>query len=94
MAALSGAKFEKAWIERLLAVSELSAAAYELGAQANDATIRSFAEKMLPIAQARLQMANRLGGRSVGAKPAPASRDPAEPQPIPHPIAPPAPAKP
>ena len=87
--AQSGAKFEKAWIERLIAVSELGAAAYELGAESGDAAIRSFAEKMLPIALARVQMANRLGGRSVAAKPAES-----EPRTIPPLVAPPAPAKP
>src|SRR5260221_271636 len=68
LAALSGAKFDKAWIERLMTVSESSAAAYEAGAKSQDADIRSVAEKMLPVAKARLQVANRLGGRSVASK--------------------------
>ena len=88
LAALSGVKFEKAWIETLIAISELGATAYEVGAKSEDAAIRSFAEKMLPIAQARLQMANRLGGRAVAAKPVPAASDDGRPQPIPPPIVP------
>ncbi len=88
LAALSGVKFEKAWIETLIAISELGATAYEVGAKSEDAAIRSFAEKMLPIAQARLQMANRLGGHSVAAKPVPPTADDGAPQPIPPPIAP------
>ena len=98
---LSGGKFEKAWIERLIAVNEAGAAAYELGAKSGDDDIRSFAEKMLPVAKARLQMANRLGGRSVAAAPAapvapqPTAAPPSEaPQPIPPPLNPAAPAKP
>ena len=82
IAPLSGAKFEKAWIERLIAVTELGATAYEMGAKSDDAAIRSFAEKMLPIAQARLHLASRLGGRSVAAKPAesePRATPPAKP---------------
>jgi predicted outer membrane protein len=97
---LSGGKFEKAWIERLIAVSEAAAAAYELGAKSDDGEIRSFAEKLLPVAKARLQMANRLGGRSVGAASPPPVPPPqtAQPpndarQPIPPPISPSAPAK-
>lgn len=86
---LTGAKFEKLWIERLMAVNELSVTSYEVGARSTDAEIRSFAEKMLPVAQARLQMAYRLGGRSLPAKAAPAS-SPAggRPQPIAPPITP------
>lgn len=87
-AALSGAKFEKAWIERLIAVSESGVAAYVAGAKSGDAAIRSFAEKMLPIAQARLQLASRLGGHSVAPKPSDS-----EPRPTSPPIATPAPAK-
>jgi predicted outer membrane protein len=71
LSALSGGKFEKAWIERLISVNEAGVAAYEVGSKSSDADIRSFAEKMLPVAQARLQMANRLGGRSTPVKPAP-----------------------
>jgi predicted outer membrane protein len=67
LSALTGGKFEKAWVDRLIAVSEASAAAYEIGAKSQDADIRSFAEQMLPVAKARLQMANRLGGRSAAA---------------------------
>ena len=103
LAALSGGKFEKAWIERLITVNEADASAYEIGAKSDDADIRSFADKMLPVAKARLQMANRLGGRSVATKPAapPAPDPPAPPtseQPVPRsippPIAPPAPPRP
>lgn len=89
---LSGAKFEKAWIERLMAVNESAVTAYELGAKAEDVEIRSFAEKMLPVAQARLQMANRLGGRSIapkaGSSSAPDASTPNRPQPIAPPIEP------
>lgn len=94
---LTGAKFEKAWIERLMQVNESAVTAYELGAKLDDADIRSLAEKMLPVAQARLQMANRLGGRSVAPKPeqtpqpaanvSPAAPD-ATPRAIPPPIVP------
>jgi predicted outer membrane protein len=76
MAALSGGKFEKAWVERLISINEAGVAAYEIGAKSDDPDIRSFAEKMLPVAQARLHLANRLGGRSVGNKPgSPADAD-------------------
>ncbi|HYR58223.1 MAG TPA: DUF4142 domain-containing protein [Chthoniobacteraceae bacterium] len=88
LAALSGPKFDKAWIERLIAVSEESAAAYEAGAKSQDAEIRSFAEKMLPVANARLQVANRLGGRSVATK---AATPAANPKPSAKPAAPEAP---
>lgn len=100
LGALSGPKFDKAWIERLIGVNESSAVAYAAGAKSADADVRSFAEKMLPVARARLQMAQRLGGRPVAPSPAPASaaprplaadRDVA--RPIPPPVATPAPAK-
>jgi predicted outer membrane protein len=71
---LEGAKFEKAWVERLISVSEEGVQAYESGAKTTDADIRSFGEKLLPIARVRLQLANRLGGRSVA---------PAAPTPVP-----------
>ncbi|MGB8169195.1 MAG: DUF4142 domain-containing protein [Chthoniobacteraceae bacterium] len=94
MTPLSGVKFGKAWIERLISINEASVAAYALGAQSKDAEIRSFAELMSPVAQARLQMANRLGGRSTPAKDVPALpaavapneiRDDSTPRPIPPP---------
>jgi hypothetical protein len=102
LAALSGAKFEKAWIERLIAVNESGLAAYEGGAKAADPDVRSFAEKMWPVAKARLEMAQRLGGKSAQPPTAPApSAKPAPPvargggaQPIPPPIATPVPATP
>jgi predicted outer membrane protein len=103
---LAGAKFEKAWIERLIAVNETALAGYETGAQSSDADVRLFAEKMLPVAKARLQMANRLGGRSAppaataspGAKSAatparPTTEDQGAARTNPPPIATPAPAK-
>jgi predicted outer membrane protein len=89
LGALTGEKFEKAWVEKLIAINEAGAAAYEMGAKSSDADIRSFAEKMLPVAQARLQMANRLGGRSNAAKPAgPPAIEAAAPKPSPAPVAP------
>jgi len=65
LTSLTGAKFEKAWVERLIVVGEGSVQAYGIGAKANDPELKAFVEKMLPVAQARLQMANRLGGRSM-----------------------------
>ena len=86
LSALTGAKFEKAWIERLIEVSSASAAAYELGAGAQDPEIRNFAGKMLPVAKARLQVASRLGGLPVAPS---AGRA----RPIAPPVEPPAPSK-
>jgi|GEM_PF-2730639 len=71
LGALSGARFEKAWVERLIGAAGASVESYAIGAKSTDAEVKAFAEKMLPVADARLQMANRLGGRSVNA-PAPA----------------------
>lgn len=82
--ALSGAKFEKAWVEQLIASSERSVAAYEAVEKSDDADLRAFAEKMLPVAKARLQIANRVGGRSVSSAAAPPPAD--APRPIPPPI--------
>jgi predicted outer membrane protein len=75
---LSGAKFEKAWIERIITVNQTAFDAYGNGAKSSDADVRSFSEKMLPVAKARLEMASRLGGRPVPAN-APAAPAPAKP---------------
>lgn len=103
---LEGPRFEKAWVERFIAVSEESVQSYEAAAKATDADIRAVGTKLLPVAGLRLQLANRLGGRSV-APPAPtpapvqAQPKPASPAPTkapgpssPAPIAPPTGGKP
>ncbi|MEA3208917.1 MAG: putative rane protein [Chthoniobacter sp.] len=59
---LSGPRFEKTWIDHLIAVSEAVVGAYEAGTHSSDADVKSFAEQMLPIAHAKLQVANRLAG--------------------------------
>jgi predicted outer membrane protein len=64
-APLWGAKFDKNWIERLVTVNTNAVAAYEGGAQAEDGEIKGFAEKMLPVVKAKLQLANRLAGVST-----------------------------
>lgn len=91
LAALSGAKFEKAWVEQLIATSEASVAAYESVLKSDDAELRGFAEKMLPVAQARLQIAYRLGGRAVPVKSGSSSKEGDAPRPIPPPVPSPAP---
>lgn len=63
-AGLTGPKFDKKWIDRLVAVNAIAVTAYESGTQSADAEIKAFAEAMLPLAQAKLQIANRLAGRS------------------------------
>jgi predicted outer membrane protein len=64
---LEGVKFDKKWIERLVAVNSAAVTAYESGAQSADPEIKAFAAAMLPLAQAKLQIANRLAGKAPDA---------------------------
>ncbi len=73
LGSLTGAKFEKAWVDRLIQTAGSSVEAYEVGALSGDADLKAFVDKMLPVVRARLQMANRLGGRSVNSTSAPAA---------------------
>ena len=66
-AGLKGAKFDKKWAERLVAVNTVAVTAYESGTQSTDAELKAFAEAMLPLAQAKLQIASRLAGKTPGA---------------------------
>ena len=66
-AGLKGLKFDKKWIERLVAVNVIAVTAYETGTQSADIEIKAFADAMLPLAQAKLQIAHRLAGKTPAA---------------------------
>ena len=66
---LAGAKLEKAWVEHLVAANQQAVDAFQIGVQASDPDIRSFAEKLLPLEQSKLQVANRLAGNAALNKP-------------------------
>ena len=63
----SRVKFDEQWIERLVAVNTIAVTAYESGTQSADSEIKAFAEAMLPLAQAKLQIASRLAGKAPAA---------------------------
>lgn len=69
--ALTGPKFEKTWIDRLVQANRDALAAYEAAAKVEDADIKMFAEKMLPLVKTKLSVANRLAGHSPNATTSP-----------------------
>jgi predicted outer membrane protein len=79
IAKLNGPKFEKTVMEQIVAVSQELASIYEAGTRSRDPEIKSFAERMLPLAKDKLQLASRMSGRAARTDAAPGFRssDPA-----------------
>ncbi len=64
---LSGAEFDKAVMDKVVAASEQSFHAYEGAAQSTDKEIKSFAEQMLPLAREKVQLVEKMTGAGKGA---------------------------
>ena len=89
---LSGSGFDKACMDKIIATSKESVAAYEVAVESKDADIKSFSEQMLPISKEKLRLAEKMTG--AGAKAAKALfRTGAKPAGTPAPIIEPAPGK-
>lgn len=94
---LTGSNFDKACMDRIIAASKESVAAYESAVESKDGDIKSFSEQMLPISKEKLRLAEKMTGAGAkaakalfrtGANPADAPATPPAPQ-APPPGAPP-----
>jgi putative membrane protein len=96
---LTGSNFDKACMDKIIAASKDSVAAYEGAVASKDGDIKSFSEQMLPISKEKLRLAEKMTGAGAkaakalfrtGAKPAgtPPAAAPVPPTPIAPPIAP------
>lgn len=63
---LTGSHFDKACMDKIIAASKESVAAYEGAAQSKDGDIKGFSEQMLPISKEKLRLAEKMTG--AGAK--------------------------
>jgi predicted outer membrane protein len=63
----TGSDFDKAVMDRLIAASQRSVTAYEAAASSSDADIQSFASQMLPVAQEKLRLAEKMTGAGKAA---------------------------
>ena len=63
---LTGSNFDKACMDRIIAASKESVAAYEGAVASKDSDIKSFSEQMLPISKEKLRLAEKMTG--AGAK--------------------------
>lgn len=59
---LSGSNFDKAAMDGIIAASRQSIAAYETAAQSGDGDIKAFSVQMLPIAQEKLRLTEKMTG--------------------------------
>ncbi len=64
---LTGADFDKAVMDKVVAASQQSISAYEAAAQSTDADIKSFAGQMLPLAQEKLRLVEKMTGAGKAA---------------------------
>ncbi len=79
---LKGPRFEKAVMERMVAIGQEAVGNYEAGVQSRDEDIKRYAEQMLPVAKDKLLLASRMAGSAPRNSGTPAFRDgPAEPAP-------------
>ena len=91
-----GSHFDKAVMDKVAAASQQAVSAYEAAAQSTDLDIKTFAEQMLPLAQEKLRLVEKMTGAGKAAgqlfrtgappKPATGSATPATPKPVPPPI--------
>ncbi len=94
---LTASNFDKACMDKIIATSKESVAAYEIAVGSKDGDIRGFSEQMLPISKEKLRLAEKMTGAGAkaakalfrtGAKPAGApAATPVPPAPIPPPVA-------
>lgn len=83
----TGSDFDKAAMDKLIAAGQQSVSAYESAAKSTDGDIKGFAEQMLPLAQEKLRLTEKMTGAGKAAgqlfrtgappKPAPAATPPA-----------------
>jgi putative membrane protein len=64
---LSGADFDKAVMDKVIAASQQSVSAYEAAVQSTDPDIKNFSQQMLPLAQEKLQLSERMTGAGKAA---------------------------
>ena len=92
----TGSNFDKAVMDKVAAASQQAVIAYEAAAQSTDLDIRTFAGQMLPLAQEKLRLVEKMTGAGKAAgqlfrtgvppKAAAGSATPATPKPVPLPI--------
>ena len=75
---LTGPKFDKACLEKMLSVNEQAVAAYETAAESPDGDIKALAEALLPIARQKLEIINKIAGTSSKPATAPSFRTKAQ----------------
>lgn len=63
----AGSDFDKAVMDKVIAASQQSVSAYEAAAQSSDAEIKSFAGQMLPLAQEKLRLTEKMTGAGKSA---------------------------
>jgi predicted outer membrane protein len=89
---LAGSNFDKACMDKIIAVNQQTVSAYEGASSSADRDIKSFSEQMLPIAKEKLRLAEKMTGAGskaagalfrTGAKPKVATPSAATPNPAP-----------
>jgi putative membrane protein len=83
----TGSLFDKAVMDKLIAASQQAVSAYEAASKSTDRDIKTFSEQMLPMAQEKLRLAEKMTGAGKAAgqlfrtgappKPVPAATPPA-----------------
>lgn len=64
---LTGSNFDKACMDRIIAASKESVAAYEGAVASKDSDIKGFSEQMLPISKEKLRLAEKMTGAGTKA---------------------------
>ena len=64
---LTGSNFDKACMDRIIAASKESVAAYEIAVASKDGDIKGFSEQMLPISKEKLRLAEKMTGAGTKA---------------------------
>lgn len=78
---LKGAKYDKALIEYIVTLNQQSVGLYLDATRSSDPDIKEFAERMLPVAKDKLQLAGKMSGASPRGTGTPAFRLDAAPPP-------------
>jgi predicted outer membrane protein len=63
----TGADFDKAVMDKVIVASQRLVGAYEAAVQSSDPDIKNFSQQMLPLAQEKLQLAERMTGAGKAA---------------------------
>lgn len=63
----TGSEFDKTCMDKIIAASKDSVAAYEGAVESKDGDIRSFSEQMLPISKEKLRLAEKMTGAGTKA---------------------------